>query len=397
LLIALGISGGIAAYKAIEIVRGLDRAGAEVQVILTRNATQFVTPLTLQTLSRRKVLINPFDLDTEQTIQHIELTQRIAALVVAPTTANGLAKFARGVADDFLSTFFISVTAPVVLAPAMNTRMWLHPTTQSNVAELKSRGVTIVEPESGWLAEGEVGWGRLAEPERIVATTLALARRTRQLANKRIVVTAGPTREAIDPVRYISNRSSGKMGFAIANACARRGAEVTLIAGPVWLPTPYGVRRVDVESAEQMRQAVNEAREGAEAVFMAAAVSDYVPQPAASKIKKSGAALTLELPQGADILAELGRERRERILVGFAAETDKLLEFAAQKLERKNSDYIIANDISARDVGMEADENAVTILDRDGGVHDVPRASKAEVAEAILDRIFGSGGDEAPE
>jgi phosphopantothenoylcysteine decarboxylase/phosphopantothenate--cysteine ligase len=274
--------------------------------------------------------------------------------------------------------------------------MWLHPTTQANVAELKARGVTIVEPESGWLAEGEVGWGRLAEPEQVVAATLALARRTRQLAGKRIVVTAGPTREAIDPVRYISNRSSGKMGFAIANACAWRGAEVTLIAGPVGQPTPYGVRRIDVETAEQMHQAVNEARDGAEALFMAAAVSDYVPRPQSSKIKKSGDALTLELPQGPDILAALGRDRRERILVGFAAETEKLLESAAEKLERKNADYIVANDISAPDVGMDADENAVTILKRGGGAHEVPRASKAEVAEAILDRIFGSGGDEIP-
>jgi phosphopantothenoylcysteine decarboxylase/phosphopantothenate--cysteine ligase len=224
-----------------------------------------------------------------------------------------------------------------------------------------------------------------------------LARRTRQLAGKRIVVTAGPTREAIDPVRYISNRSSGKMGFAIANACARRGADVTLIAGPVGQPTPFGVRRVDVETAEQMHQAVNEARDGAEAVFMAAAVSDYVPRPRSSKIKKGGGTLTLELPQGADILAELGGDRRERILVGFAAETEKLLEFATEKLQRKNADYIVANDISAPDVGMDADENAVTILERGGDVHEVPRASKAVVAEAILDRIFGSAGDETPE
>ena len=248
MLIALGVSGGIAAYKACEIVRGLDKSGAEVQVILTESATNFITPLTLQTLSRRKVFIGAFDLDEEQTVRHIELTRRVAALVVAPATANVLAKFARGIADDFLSTYYISVTAPVVVAPAMNTRMWLHPATQENVATLKRRGVQVVDPESGWLAEGETGWGRLAAPELIVAAALGAARRTRQLAGKKVVVTAGPTHEPLDPVRYISNRSSGKMGFALAEAAARRGAEVCLIAGPVERPVPFGVQHIGVSS-----------------------------------------------------------------------------------------------------------------------------------------------------
>lgn len=389
MLVALGVTGGIAAYKACEIVRGLDKAGVQVQVIQTRNAAEFITPLTLQTLSRRRVLSDAFDLGVDQTIQHIELTRKIDALLVAPATANALAKFARGVADDLLSTFFISVTAPVVLAPAMNTRMWLHPATQENLALLRSRGVRVIEPESGWLAEGEMGWGRLAEPEAIVAETLRVARRSRQLAGKKIVVTAGPTREAIDPVRFISNRSSGKMGYALAAAAARRGAEVVLVSGVVNRPLPYGVERVAVESLAQMRRAVLDARADAEAVFMAAAVSDYVPEFSESKIKKAGRSLTLRLEQGPDILAELGRERRERILVGFAAETESLLENARHKLESKNLDFIVANDVSGKDVGIEADDNAVTVLGRDGDAWEVPRRPKVEVAEAILDRIFG--------
>ena len=389
MLIALGVTGGIAAYKTPEIVRGLDKAGADVQVILTTHATEFVTPLTLQTLSRRKVLIDQYDLDSDQTIQHIELTRSIDALVVAPATANILAKFARGVADDLLSTFYTAVTASVVVAPAMNTRMWQHPATQANLDVLRSRGVAIVDPESGWLAEGETGQGRMAEPGQVVERTLLAARRSTQLSGKKIVVTAGPTREPIDPVRFISNRSSGKMGYALAAAAARRGARVVLVSGPVNLPLPFGVDRVDVETSEQMSVAVNEARKGAEAVFMAAAVSDYIPRYAASKIKKSGEGLSLDLDEGPDILAGLGRDRDERVLVGFAAETDDLATNARSKLERKGADYIVANDVSRADIGMDSEDNAVTILGRDGQVWEVPKASKAEIAEAILDRVLG--------
>lgn len=389
MLIALGVTGGIAAYKTPEIVRGLDKAGADVQVILTTHATEFVTPLTLQTLSRRKVLIDQYDLDSDQTIQHIELTRSIDALVVAPATANILAKFARGVADDLLSTFYTAVTASVVVAPAMNTRMWQHPATQANLDVLRSRGVAIVDPESGWLAEGETGQGRMAEPGQVVERTLLAARRSKQLSGKKIVVTAGPTREPIDPVRFISNRSSGKMGYALAAAAARRGARVVLVSGPVNLPLPFGVDRVDVETSEQMSVAVNEARKGAEAVFMAAAVSDYIPRYAASKIKKSGEGLSLDLDEGPDILAGLGRDRDERVLVGFAAETDDLATNARSKLERKGADYIVANDVSRADIGMDSEDNAVTILGREGQVWEVPKASKAEIAEAILDRVLG--------
>jgi phosphopantothenoylcysteine decarboxylase/phosphopantothenate--cysteine ligase len=386
--VALGVSGGIAAYKACEIVRGLTKAGCDVQVLMTRNATEFITPLTLQTLSANRVLVGAFDLQAEETIQHIELTRRIDALVVAPATANVMAKFARGVADDLLSTFFISVTAPVVLAPAMNTRMWKHPSTRDNLERLVSRGVHIVDPGDGWLAERELGEGRLAEPQTIVEQTLLAARRSTQLKGRKIVISAGPTREPIDPVRYVSNRSSGKMGFALAAAAARRGATVQLIAGPVDRPTPFGIERIDVTTANEMHAAVMGAREGADTVIMAAAVADYIPRAAGHKIKKTAGTLELTLDRGVDILADLGADRRERLLVGFAAETESVIDNARDKLGRKNLDYIVANDVSGENTGMDADDNAVTVLGREGPPHDIPRASKTVVAERILDHLF---------
>jgi phosphopantothenoylcysteine decarboxylase/phosphopantothenate--cysteine ligase len=393
MFIALGIGGGIAAYKACEVVRGLDRAGAGVQVLLTRNATNFITPLTLQTLSRRKALVEQFDLSTIETIQHIELTHRIDALVVAPATANLLAKFAGGVADDLLSTFYTAVTQPVVMAPSMNTRMWLHPATQDNVAILRGRGVTIVGPDAGWLAEGESGWGRMAEPDEIVRAALAAARRSRQLDGRTVLVTAGPTHEPVDPVRYLGNRSSGKMGYALAAAARRRGARVVLVSGPVSIAPPWGVEVEQVETAAQMRRAVLAARSGADAVFMAAAVADHAPVPAASKIKKSDGPLTLTLERGPDILRELGESKGDTLLIGFAAETEDLLSNARKKLEAKNLDFIVGNDVSRPDRGMSSDHNAVTILDRDGGAVEVPRALKGEVAERILDRVFGEDAE----
>lgn len=390
MLVALGVSGGIAAYKACEIVRGLDRAGVEVQVILTRNGARFVTPLSLQTLSRRKVFLDTFDLDEEEAVRHIELTRRISALLVAPATANVLAKFSRGIADDLLSTFHLSVTAPVLVAPAMNTRMLLHPVTQENLRTLRARAVRVIEPERGWLAEGEVGWGRMADPQRIVGETVAALRRSRQLEGQSVIVAAGPTRESVDPVRYMTNRSSGKMGYALADACARRGARVTLVSGPVELPPPFGTERISVVTSAEMCEALLRVRAGAAAVFMAAAVADYVPRPAPLKIKKDGSPLTLTLDEGPDILAELGRRRQERLLVGFAAETDALIERARGKLERKNLDFIVANDVSEPGIGFEAEDNAVTVLSRGGESFTIPRATKREIAEAILDRVFGA-------
>jgi phosphopantothenoylcysteine decarboxylase / phosphopantothenate---cysteine ligase len=387
--IALGVSGGIAAYKACDIVRRLTDSGASVQVLMTRNAVRFITPLTLQSLSGRKVWTDPWETAGDETIRHIELTRGLDAFVVAPATANVLSKFAHGIADDVLSTFYLAVTAPVVVAPAMNTRMWLHPATQASLGTLRSRGVAIVEPESGWLAERETGIGRLASPETIVAAAVRSARRGRSLEGKKIVVAAGPTREPIDPVRYFSNGSSGKMGYAIAAAAARRGATVAIVSGPVELPAPYGTRVARVTTAREMRDAVIAEREGAHAIFMVAAVADYAPAASAHKIKRTGGPLNLVLEEGPDILAELGRTRGGEILVGFAAETDDVSANAAKKLAAKNADFIVANDISTPGLGIGSDRNAVTILGKDGSSFAVPEASKMEIADAILDRVFG--------
>jgi phosphopantothenoylcysteine decarboxylase/phosphopantothenate--cysteine ligase len=386
--IALGVAGGIAAYKACEVVRGLTSAGAEVQVVMTGNATRFITPLTLQTLSGRKVWSDPWDLTDDEVIRHIDLARTIDAYVVAPATANVLAKLSHGIADDLVSTLYLAVTAPVVLAPAMNTRMWEHPATREAVARLAARGHVLVEPESGWLAERETGVGRLADPARIVRATLDAVRRSTVLSGKRILVTAGPTREAIDPVRYLSNASSGKMGYALAEAARRRGAEVVLVSGPVDLAAPSGVRVVPVTTAREMHAAVMRERSGCHAIFMVAAVSDYAPREAPRKLKKAGGPLTLVLDEGPDILAELGAGKGPEVLVGFAAETEDVLDNAAAKLAGKGADFIVANDVSAPGLGIGSDRNAVTILGRDGGAHAVPEGTKREVAEAILDRTL---------
>jgi len=390
--IALGVSGGIAAYKACEIVRRLTDSGASVQVLMTRNAERFITPLTLEALSGRAVAIEAFELGSDQTIKHIDMARDLDAFVVAPATANILAKFAGGIADDLLSTFHLAVTAPVVVAPAMNTRMWLHPATREAIRTLRSRGVEIVDPESGWLAERETGVGRLADPESIVSAVFRAARRGVSLQGKRVVVSAGPTREPIDPVRYLTNGSSGKMGYAIAEAAARRGATVAIVSGPVDLPAPFGTRIVPVATAREMRDAVMAERSGAHAIFMVAAVSDYAPVASPRKLKKAGGPLTLVLDEGPDILAELGRTKGPEILVGFAAETDDVIENAGKKLTAKNADFIVANDVSTAGLVIGSDRNAVTILARDGSSVMVPEASKREIAEAILDRVFGPDG-----
>jgi phosphopantothenoylcysteine decarboxylase/phosphopantothenate--cysteine ligase len=387
--VVLGVAGGIAAYKACEIVRRLTEQGASVQVVMTSNAERFITPLTLQTLSANKVWTDAWELDADDAIRHIELTRDLDVFAVAPATANVLAKMAHGLADDALSTFALAVTAPVVLAPAMNTRMWLHPATQSAIKTLRSRGATIIDPDSGWLAERETGLGRLAAPDRIASTILEAGRRARSLSGRKIVVAAGPTREPIDPVRYLSNGSSGKMGYALAAAAARRGAEVVLVSGPVDLAAPFGAKVIAVTTAREMREAVLAERRGAHAVFMVAAVSDYAPVPAPDKIKKTGGPLTLLLDEGPDILAELGRTKGPEILVGFAAETSDLLDNAAKKLTEKSADFIVANDVAAPGLGIGSDRNAVTILARDGGVWPVGEASKSEIADAILDRVVG--------
>jgi phosphopantothenoylcysteine decarboxylase/phosphopantothenate--cysteine ligase len=389
--VLLAVSGGIAAYKIPELVRQLRGAGHEVRCVLTRAAPEFVSPLTLQTLSQQAVRTELFDPAEEGQIDHIALADWAEAAVVAPATANLLAKMAAGIADDLVTTLLLATRAPVLVAPAMNVNMWRHAATRANVAALRDRGVRFVGPESGPLACGHEGEGRMAEPEAIkAAVELLLGRPT--LVGERVLVTAGGTREPIDAVRAITNRSSGKMGFAVAAEAALRGADVTLIAGPSGLPTPPGVRRVDVETALEMRDAVHAEFGSVTVAVMAAAVGDFRPaEPSARKIKKEdlapGAGMQIDLVANPDILAEISRERGDRVVVGFAAESHDVVEAARRKLERKGCDLMVANDISRRDAGFDTDENAVILVSPGGEAEELPLLSKAEVAAQILDRV----------
>jgi phosphopantothenoylcysteine decarboxylase/phosphopantothenate--cysteine ligase len=389
--IALGVSGGIAAYKAAEVVRLLQERGVRVQVIMTRAAQEFVRPLTFAALSGEKVITGLFGgseqqpANLESAIEHIAVAQSIDALLVAPATADVIAKFAQGVADDFLTTLFLATTAPVVIAPAMNVNMWQNPATQANVETLRSRGVKIVEPDSGYLACGMTGPGRLAANEAIVAAALEVLGASQDLAGETVLLTAGPTREQIDPVRYISNRSSGRMGYALAEAALRRGARVLLVSGPVAIQPPGGAEVAAVETAEQMREAVLARLPQAGVVIATAAVSDYRPRTQAKqKIKRSGP-LALELEPTADILGEVARRRREQVVIGFAAETENALENARKKLAAKSLDAIVVNDVSRPGIGFDSERNAVTIITHDEVV-EVPETSKWEVAQRVLDQ-----------
>ncbi len=388
--VALGVSGGIAAYKAAEIVRLLQDRGIRVQVVMTRAAQEFVRPLTFAALSGEKVITDLFSAGGEtpnidSAVEHIAVAQSIDALVVAPATADVLAKFARGIADDFLTTLHLATTAPVVVAPAMNVNMWEHPATRANVEELKRRGVRVVEPDAGYLACGMTGPGRLAANEAIVAAVMEALGASQDLAGETVLVTAGPTREAIDPVRYIGNRSSGKMGYAIAEAALRRGAKVVLISGPTALKPPGAAEVVAVETAAEMRDAVLARFAEATIVIKAAAVADYTAKPAAQKIKRKDA-LALELQPTSDILAELARRRTSQLLVGFAAETENVEENARKKLAAKAIDAIVVNDVSRKGVGFDSDRNAVSILTREEKI-EVPESSKWEVAHRVLDAV----------
>ena len=393
--ITLGVTGGIAAYKSAELVRRLQDEGHTIQVVMTRAAQEFVTPLTFAALSGQRVIVDLFSTSArgennlESAIDHIAVAQSTDLLVVAPATADILAKFARGIADDFLSTLYLASTAPVVAAPAMNVNMWQHEATQENLATLRARGVRIVEPNEGYLACGMTGPGRLASQVEILKAVEEVLRGGQDLDGERVLVTAGPTREDIDPVRFLSNRSSGKMGYAVARAAARRGAKVVLVTGPTALETPRGVERVDVRSAEDMLRAV-EARfpECTLAVF-AAAVADYrAVEPSESKIKRTQDALTLRLEPNPDILATVAREKGDRLVVGFAAETDNVAENARKKLAQKNADVMVANDVTAEGAGFDVDTNMVTLLSSDGRDLPLPRLTKAEVAERILDEVL---------
>ena len=389
--IALGVSGGIAAYKSAEIVRLLQDRGVRVQVVMTRSAQEFVRPLTFAALSGEKVITDLFGpenqpANVEAAIEHIAVAQSIDALLVAPATADVLARFAQGIANDFLTTLFLATTAPVVVAPAMNVNMWNHEATQANLGILRKRGVKIVEPGSGYLACGMTGPGRLAENEAIVAAVLEALGASQDLSGETLLITAGPTREKIDPVRYITNRSSGRMGYAIAEAALRRGARVLLVSGPTAIMPPGAAELTRVETAEQMRTAVLKLLPDSTVVIKTAAVSDYRPKATAGqKIKRKGP-MTLELEPTTDILAELARQKSSQIIVGFAAETENVLENARKKLASKSLDAIVVNDVSREGVGFDSDRNAVTIISHDEVV-EVPETSKWEVAQRVLDQV----------
>jgi len=397
MIVALGVTGCIAAYKAVEVLRGLQKRGLSVRVVMTRHATEFVTPLTFQSISGFPVITEMFAPTDDPEIKHIQLAQSIDLLLVAPATANTLANFANGIADDFLSTLYISATSPVLVAPAMNVEMWAHPATRENVRRLRERGVQFVDPEEGYLACRTVGAGRLAEPDEIVRRACEIIGASEpvdsrsdgandlDLRGERVLVTAGPTQEAIDPVRFLSNRSSGKMGYAVAEAALARGAAVTLITGPVSIAPPEGARTIRVRSAAEMYKVVKQNLNAATMVVMAAAVSDYRPATVhQQKIKKNGDALTIELEQTEDILASTASERGSRIVIGFAAETENVIENAKKKLAEKGADLIVANDVSAADSGFDVNTNRISLVTAECVV-EMPLLSKQEAASRIVD------------
>src|SRR5271157_4245287 len=393
--IVLGVSGGIAAYKAAEIVRLLQDRGIRVQVVMTHAAQEFVRPLTFAALSGEKVITDMFGAgehpNIDSAVEHIAVAQSIDALLVAPATADVLAKFAQGIASDFLSTLYLATKAPVIVAPAMNVNMWEHPATRANLEVLRQRGVQIVEPDSGYLACGMVGAGRLADPEHIVAATLERLGITQDLAGETVLLTAGPTHEPVDPVRYIGNRSSGKMGYALAEAALRRGAKVILVSGPTALTPPSAAETLFVETAQQMRTAVLDRWEKTGIIIMAAAVGDYHVKNAAPEKIKRGGPIDLHLEPNPDILADLGSLRHASgkstpLLIGFAAETTNLLENARAKLTKKRVDAIVLNDVGRTDIGFNSDRNEVTVVTAQDAIA-IPEASKLDVAQEILDAV----------
>jgi phosphopantothenoylcysteine decarboxylase/phosphopantothenate--cysteine ligase len=395
--LALGVTGGIAAYKAAEIVRLLQERGVGVQVVMTDAAQEFVRPLTFAALSGEKVITGLFSAVNEQpnldsAVEHIAVAQSIDALLVAPATADVIAKFALGIADDFLSTLYLATKAPLIMAPAMNVTMWEHPATRANLEVLRQRGALIVSPDSGYLACGMIGAGRLAEPEKIVAATLEWLGILQDLAGETVLITAGPTYEPVDPVRYIGNRSSGRMGYALADAALRRGAKVVLVSGPSALAPPSAAETIFVETAQQMRTAVLDRWESASIIIMAAAVGDYQVKNVATEKIKRGGAMELQLEPNADILADLGSLRQatgksKPMLIGFAAETENLLANARSKLVTKRVDAIVLNDVSRADIGFNAERNQVSIVTTNDTLA-LPEASKFDVAKRIIDALI---------
>ena len=388
--IVLGVTGGIAAYKAVEIASRLRKAGAEVHVIMTKAAQEFVTELTFREITGQPVTTTMWGKVANFNVEHIALAQMADLILVAPATANVIAKIALGMADDMLTTTILAAKAPVVLAPAMNTNMYENPVTQQNITALKRRGFAIIEPAAGHLACGIDGKGRLPEPVEIVTQVTARLTRQQTLAGRKLIVTAGGTIEPLDPVRYLGNHSTGKMGYAVAEAAAQRGAQVTLVSGPTHLPEPASenITTVRVQSARQMREAVLAEYEAADGVIMSAAVADYRPQQvAAEKIKKSDDELVLQLVRNPDILWELGQQKKQQVLVGFAAETCNVAAYAQGKLTKKNLDFIVANDVSAQDAGFAVDTNRVQLFFREGQQESYPLMSKRQLAEIIADKL----------
>ena len=392
-LIALGVTGGIGAYKAVEIARGLQKSGHDVVAIMTRSAEKFVGALTFEAITRREVITDQWKPGANADIEHIAIASNIDLLLVAPATANTIGKFANGLADDFLSSLYTATRAPVLIAPAMNSNMFDHPAVAKNLETLIARGVHVVDPGSGYLACGWIGKGRLAEPDEVVAAAeqLLKSKTASTLAGRSLLITAGPTFEDIDPVRFVGNRSSGRMGYAIAAEALRRGAAVTLVTGPTHLTAPHGATVVKVRSAADMHAAVMERNDGQDAIVMSAAVADYSPaEPATKKMKKGDGPVTITLNRTKDILGELGklpsRKQRLPVLVGFAAETNDVVAYAKVKLQEKAADLIVANDVSRADAGFDVDTNAVTLVTA-AGAEEVPLQSKSAVAARILDRI----------
>ncbi len=413
--VALGVSGGIAAYKAAELVRRLQLDRLEVQVVMTRSAQQFVTPLTFAALSGRKVITEMFaepgqaPANIDSAIEHIAVAQSIDLLVIAPATANTIARLANGIADDFLTTLYLATKVPVIVAPAMNVNMWEHPATQENLEKLRARGVHVVEPDEGYLACGMTGAGRLAGVEAIARKVCEMLGIRHDFEGETVLVTAGPTCEDVDPVRFLTNRSSGKMGYALADAAARRGARVILVSGPVQLDPPAGVERISVRTTEEMHRAVLDRADACSVIIKAAAVADYRPAAAQpKKMKRAGGRAALELEPTPDILADLARSKGNRILVGFAAETDRVAENAREKMRAKGADMIVANDVTREGAGFDAETNIVSIFTRDGravsgdiaagfspasSASDIreinlPKMSKFDVANRVLDEIL---------
>ena len=385
--VVLGVTGCIGAYKACEVLRELQRRDVDVHVVMTEHATRFVGAMTLEALSRHPVFIDQFALGAEGDIRHVSLADAADLLLVAPATANTLGKFARGIADDALSTLFLATTAPVLVAPAMNVNMFRHPAVIENLEMLRARGVGVIEPGTGYLACGWLGEGRLAEVPEIVDAAMAALQRRRSLEGESVVVTAGPTVEDIDPVRFISNRSSGRMGYRLAEVARDRGAKVVLVAGPTALAAPRGVEVVAVRSADEMAKAVLDKAAAAGIVAMAAAVSDYRPaEKAASKVKKQDGGQKLDLVRTPDILKSLGESKEKRFLIGFAAETERLLESARKKRTEKRVDLMVANDVSRNGAGFASDKNAAVLIDAKGET-ELPLMSKRELAERIWDRV----------